>query len=108
VTATTDLYRPTATGDDLVWCPVAKAEVFMPESGICLFCRTDHSFAARLTEREREGMRLLAHGRTRKEIARLIGVSETSVANDWRNIRQKLNAVTTTQAVVMLVREGSA
>lgn len=89
------------------WCPQANAEVLMPSNGVCAWCGTDHTFKSRLTNRQVETMRMLAHGKSRKQIAHELEVSETTVANDWRDIRHRLGARTTTQAVVMLVREGS-
>lgn len=89
------------------WCAVAAAEVHMPENGVCLWCWTDHTHRSKITNRQVESMRLLAHGGTRKQIAHQLNISETTVANDWRDVRKSLGARTTTQAVVMLVREGS-
>ena len=62
--------------------------------------------AAQLTEREREVLRLLADGRSNKEIARSLVVSERTVKGHVSNILGKLGLQDRTQAALYAVRNG--
>jgi NarL family two-component system response regulator LiaR len=59
-----------------------------------------------LTEREREVLRQLALGRTNREIAAAIGVSEETVKSHVGNILGKLQLGHRTQAVVLALKQG--
>jgi NarL family two-component system response regulator LiaR len=61
--------------------------------------------AARLTERETEVLRLIAKGRSNKEIARELTLSEKTVKTHVSNMLGKLGLADRTQAALYAVRE---
>lgn len=60
----------------------------------------------KLTPREREVLQLLTQGRTNKEIATTLFVSENTVKNHLKNILAKLHLQNRVQAVAFALREG--
>lgn len=61
---------------------------------------------ARLSERERQILDLLAEGLTTSSIARRLFVSESTAKGHLANLYEKLDATNRTQAVMNAVREG--
>jgi two-component system, NarL family, response regulator LiaR len=59
-----------------------------------------------LTVREREVLRLLAHGKSNKEIASKLFISETTVKTHVSNILMKLGVASRTQAALYAVQIG--
>jgi DNA-binding NarL/FixJ family response regulator len=59
-----------------------------------------------LTERELEVIRALAQGKSDRQIAQSLGISEKTVRNHTSNIYKKLHIFDRTQAVIYAIREG--
>jgi DNA-binding NarL/FixJ family response regulator len=59
-----------------------------------------------LTEREVEVIRALAQGKSDRQIANSLGISEKTVRNHTSNIYRKLHIFDRTQAVIYAIREG--
>src|ERR671917_15348 len=68
--------------------------------------RSVAEIAPRLTERELEVIRALARGKSNKEIAHALGISEKTVRNHASNIYKKLHIFDRTQAVIYAIRRG--
>ncbi|RII18597.1 Transcriptional regulatory protein LiaR [Streptomyces sp. YIM 130001] len=64
--------------------------------------------AGSLTEREREVLGLIADGRSNREIARALVLSEKTVKTHVSNILMKLDLADRTQAALWAVRHGAA
>ncbi len=62
--------------------------------------------ATGLTPREREVLRLVAEGRSDREIAEALGVSYRTVTSYVRNILDKLDVASRTGAATQAVRRG--
>lgn len=62
--------------------------------------------AEELSEREKEVLRQLAHGRTNREIGQALHVSEETVKTHVGNILSKLQLSHRTQAVVYAIKQG--
>jgi DNA-binding NarL/FixJ family response regulator len=59
-----------------------------------------------LTDRELEVIRALARGKSDRQIANSLGISEKTVRNHTSNIYRKLHIFDRTQAVIYAIREG--
>ncbi len=68
--------------------------------------RSSTELAPSLTERELEVIKALAQGKSNKEIARDLGISEKTIRNHASNIYRKLHIFDRTQAVIYAVRRG--
>jgi len=62
--------------------------------------------STKLTQREKEVLRLLAEGASNKEIAAALCISENTVKNHLRNIMEKLHLQNRVQVAVYAVKEG--
>jgi two-component system, NarL family, response regulator DevR len=62
---------------------------------------------AELSEREREILPIIAEGKTNREIALLLSLSENSVKTYFSNILQKLHLAQRTEAAAFIARRGS-
>ncbi|ARF54677.1 response regulator [Streptomyces gilvosporeus] len=67
-----------------------------------------HGRGTSLTEREREVLGLIADGRSNREIARALVLSEKTVKTHVSNILMKLDLADRTQAALWAVRHGMA
>ncbi len=67
--------------------------------------RPSEATAGNLTERETEVLKLIANGRSNKEIARDLTLSEKTVKTHVSNILQKLHVTDRTQAALYAVRQ---
>ena len=68
--------------------------------------RSNTEFTPTLTERELEVIRALAQGKSNKEIAGELDISEKTVRNHASNIYKKLHIFDRTQAVIYAIRNG--
>jgi DNA-binding NarL/FixJ family response regulator len=68
--------------------------------------RSNTEIAPSLTEREREVIKALAQGKSNREIASALDISEKTVRNHASNIYKKLHIFDRTQAVIYAVRRG--
>ncbi|MFE2044809.1 response regulator [Streptomyces sp. NPDC059477] len=86
--------------------------LLQPEVADALICQEDsHSGQGRggsLTDREREVLSLIADGRSNREIARALVLSEKTVKTHVSNILMKLDLADRTQAALWAVRHGVA
>lgn len=66
----------------------------------------DTQITPSLTERELEVIKALAQGKSNKQIAQVLGISEKTVRNHASNIYKKLHIFDRTQAVIYAIRKG--
>ena len=62
--------------------------------------------AAAITSREREILRMLAEGRTAKEIGSVLGISHKTVAFHRNNVKQKFGLRKTVELIKRVINEG--
>lgn len=67
---------------------------------------TDTGPLQELTSRERDVLQLLARGKTNKEIAGELGISENTVKNHLKNILEKLHLQNRVQAAAFAIEQG--
>ncbi|MFR9794952.1 response regulator [Streptomyces sp. MS06] len=84
--------------------------LLQPEVAVALLSPQEggpsHGRAGSLTEREREVLGLIADGRSNREIARALVLSEKTVKTHVSNILMKLDLSDRTQAALWAVRHG--
>ncbi|MFC9299334.1 response regulator [Streptomyces sp. NPDC057011] len=84
--------------------------LLQPEVASTLLAQEDHAPATgrggALTDREREVLGLIADGRSNREIARALVLSEKTVKTHVSNILMKLDLADRTQAALWAVRHG--
>jgi DNA-binding NarL/FixJ family response regulator len=68
--------------------------------------RSGPAGAALLTPREREILKLVGEGRSNREIADVLVISERTARTHVSNVLSKLNLTSRTQAALMAIREG--
>ncbi len=72
------------------------------------FPHTEPPASSGLTEREEEVLRLLALGKSNRDIARQLAVAEITVCKHVSNILSKLHLASRTQAALYALKEGFA
>jgi DNA-binding NarL/FixJ family response regulator len=83
--------------------------LFAPEAADAMLTpEADDKDTVMLTEREREVLEQIARGRSNREIARVLVVSEKTVKTHVSNILMKLGLQDRTQAALYAVRHGLA
>ncbi|MEV8537156.1 response regulator transcription factor [Streptomyces sp. NPDC051211] len=86
--------------------------LLQPEVAVALLTQDDQPPAptrgSTLTDREREVLSLIADGRSNREIARALVLSEKTVKTHVSNILMKLDLADRTQAALWAVRTGNA
>jgi DNA-binding NarL/FixJ family response regulator len=93
--------RTVYAGDTIMAQDIAKKMLTTFEN-----IRSEAEITPRLTERELEVIRALARGKSNKEIAHALGISEKTVRNHASNIYKKLHIFDRTQAVIYAIRRG--
>ena len=87
----------------------ARGEVFLDAAvarRLAQEIRAPHSGLRALTAREREILRLVAEGRSNKEIAATLVISERTARTHVSNLLGKLGLASRTQAALLAIREG--
>ncbi|MBC8063946.1 MAG: response regulator transcription factor [Chlorobia bacterium] len=95
-----DAIRSTAEGKSVLHAD-AQVQLVNEVSG-----KQDHSPLEELTAREMDILRLIASGRSNKEIANDLSLTEGTVKGYVSNVLAKLGVQDRTQAALMAVREG--
>jgi two-component system NarL family response regulator len=98
-----DTVRAVARGQSVV-APVMASKL-LAEFAVMSRRIEDQTGAPRLTEREIEVLRLVAQGMSNKEIAADLVISQNTVKNHVRNILDKLQLRSRTEAAMYAVRE---
>src|SRR5215203_4099269 len=93
--------RTVYAGDTIMAQDIAK-KMLKTFEGI----RSEAEITPRLTERELGVIKALARGKSNKEIALSLGISEKAVRNHASNLYKKLHIFDRTQAVIYAIRRG--
>jgi DNA-binding NarL/FixJ family response regulator len=104
-----DLWRAIRTvyaGDTIIAPNLAQKMLRTFEEGGGRSARRSSHLMPPLTERELEVIRALAQGKSDRQIAHSLGISEKTVRNHTSNIYRKLHIFDRTQAVIYAIREG--
>jgi len=96
--------RTVAHGDQAVWWPEdpEALELLLQAAR----CRLEPARHSTLTERERDVMRLVAHGYGNAEIAQQLGISPKTVDTHRTHLMQKLNLHTRAAVTNYALRQG--
>ncbi len=81
---------------------VASGETYVPTS----FMQAKDENEGELTQRERQVLGQLRHGAPNKEIARILGITETTVKLHLRNIADKLGAKNRLEIAIKAIDAG--
>jgi DNA-binding NarL/FixJ family response regulator len=95
--------RTVHAGDTIIAPDLAQKMLSTFESGTI---SGSSRFMPPLTERELEVIRALARGKSDRQIAQSLCISEKTVRNHTSNIYRKLHIFDRTQAVIYAIREG--
>jgi DNA-binding NarL/FixJ family response regulator len=98
--------RAVAAGHVLLGPEVAAALLGAGAGAVQSADGADHGAGPQLTAREREVLDLIARGRSNREIARALTVSEKTVKTHVSNVLMKLGVADRTQAALWAVRHG--
>ena len=85
---------------------MALGEQFVPVEFLATPQPAAHPLAARLTARERQMLQGLCAGKSNKEIARDLGLSEPTIKLHLKTLYRKLDAQNRTQAALIAREEG--
>lgn len=99
-----DAVRAVHRGDSLISPPMAS-KLLAEFNALTRLVEDRHAGAPRLTSRELEVLRLVARGMSNRGIADELVIAENTVKNHVRNILEKLNLHTRTEAAMYAVRE---
>ncbi len=83
-----------------------RSLAFLAHNAFARLLRIDRIPAPRLSERQIMTLKWAAEGKTDQEIAAILNVSGHTVDKYMRQIKQELNAVNRTSAIVMAMRHG--
>jgi DNA-binding NarL/FixJ family response regulator len=86
--------------------PLLASRVLKEFSNLSTIERTVQPYFAPLSPREMEVLSSIAHGKSNKEIARALDISDQTVKNHISSILRKLNVNDRTQAVIYALQQG--
>ena len=93
-------------GDELVACirAVHAGQTYIPPAVAAKLA--SQLSGARLTDRERQILELLAEGKSNKGISRLLRIEESTVKTHVKTVLEKLGAASRTEAVSLAAKRG--